>query len=269
MYVVRNGVSLSRHIQVVLMVLSCRQKLTIIALLFYWSAIFILSHIPIPQMFVFMGNIPASDKTLHYLAYLVLSFLLWLAISPGKKVNWRKSGVWWVLFVVVWYGVFDEWLQGYVGRNPDIKDFFADLAGALTGLVLLSVFSFWPVSIVLTGAIIFVLTNFMQAGLGEQLLMISAAFYLFAYAFFCLLWTRYMYHCLPIRAPQPKWLAGALAVPAGFMLTVELFCVVAGSGFSLSRIVISAIGIAAVVITIYLAALYRPRPAKEISPEET
>jgi hypothetical protein len=216
-----------------------------------------------------MGNIPASDKTLHYLAYLVLSFLLWYAINPGKKVNWRKAGVWWVLFVVVWYGVFDEWLQGYVGRNPDIKDFFADLAGAFTGLVLLSVFSFWPASLVLTGATIFVLTNFLQAGLAEQLPVTSAAFYLFAYAFFSVLWTRYIYHSLPIRAPQTGWLAGALAVPAGFMLTVELFCVVAGSGFSLSRIVISAIGIAAVVITIYLAALYRTRLAKGIPPEET
>ena len=267
MYVVRSGGSLSRHIQVILMVLSRRQKLAIIPLLFYWSAIFVLSHIPIPQMF--LGNIPASDKTLHFLAYLILSFLLWLAVSPDKKVNWRKATVWWVLFAVVWYGVFDEWLQGYVGRNPDIKDFFADLAGALTGLVLLSVFSFWPASIVLTGAIIFVLTNFMQAGLAEQLPMISEAFYLFAHVFFSLLWTRYMYHCLPIRAPQTRWLAGALAVPVGFLLTVELFCVVAGSGFSLSRIVISAIGIAAVVITIYLTALFRPSLAKKISSDES
>jgi len=60
-----------------------------------------------------------------------------------------------------------------------------------------------------------------------------------------------------------------LALPIVLLLIMELFCVVAGSGFSLSPIVISAIGIAAVVITIYLAALYCPRPAKEISPEET
>jgi len=122
---------------------------------------------------------------------------------------------------------------------------------------------------VLTGAIIFVLTNFMQAGLAEQLPIISAAFYLFAYAFFGLLWTRYVYQSLPIRAPQLKWLAGALAVPAGFLLTVELFCIVVGNGFSLSRIVISAIGIAAVVITIYLAALFHPSLAKKISSDES
>lgn len=239
------------------MAISRRQKLIIIGLLFYWTALFILTHIPLPQ--IFFGKIPPSDKTLHYLAYLVLSFLLWFAIGLGKKVNWRKAAVWWVLFAVVWYGVFDEWLQGYVGRNPDIKDFFADVGGAVSGLILLSVFSFWPASLVLTGAVIFVLTNFIQGGLAEVMPVISAAFYLFAYAFFSLMWTRYMYHCLPIRAPQLKWLAGALAVPVGFLSTVYLFCAVADNSFSLLHIVTSAVGIIAVVITIYVSALLRPR----------
>jgi len=244
------------------MAISRQQKLTIIALLFYWSTLFILTHIPIPQ--IFFGKILPSDKTLHYLAYLVLSFLLWFAIGAGKKVNWRKAAVWLVLFVVVWYGVFDEWLQGYVGRSPDIKDFFADVGGAVSGLILLSVFSFWPASLVLTGAVIFVLTNFMQAGLAELLPVISAAFYLFGYAFFSLIWTRYMYHCLPIRAPQLKWLAGALTVPVGFLSTVELFCVVVGNGLNILHIVISAVGIIAVVIAIYLTALFCPSLTEEL-----
>ena len=244
------------------MALSNRQKLTVTALLIYWSFLFVLTHIPIPQ--IFFGEMSPSDKTLHYFAYLVLSFLLWFAISPGKKVSWRKAGVWWVLFAVVWYGVFDEWLQGYVGRNPDIKDFFADLAGAVTGLIVLSIFSFRPASLVLTGAVIFVLTNFVQAGPAEQLPMTSGVFYLFAYAFFSLIWTRYMHHHLPIRAPQVKWLAGAITVPAAFLITVNLFCVVAGNGFSLLHTVISAAGIIGVVITIYLTALFRPSLTGEL-----
>ena len=92
------------------MVLSRRQKLTIISLLFYWPGVFILAHIPIPQL-VYKAQV--SDKSLHFLAYLVLVFLLWFAISPNKKVNWRKAAVWWILFVVVLYGVVDELLQGY------------------------------------------------------------------------------------------------------------------------------------------------------------
>lgn len=115
------------------MVLSRRRKLTIISLLLYWSGVFILTYIPVPQL-VYKAQV--SDKSLHFLVYLVLVFLLWFAISPNKKVNWRKAAVWWVLFVVVWYGVVDEWLQSYVGRTCDIMDFFADLAGTLAGLIL-------------------------------------------------------------------------------------------------------------------------------------
>jgi len=240
-----------------------RQKLTIIPVVLYWPAIFILSHIPIPQLVL---EIQVSDKTLHCLAYLVLVFLLWFAISPFKKVNWRRAGVWWVLCVVVWYGVFDEWLQGYVGRNPNVMDFFADVAGALIGLILLSIFPFWPVSLALTGAAIFVLTNFMGANLADLLPVTNAVFHLFGYAFFSLLWTRYMYHFLPIKAPQPKWLIGALTLPIGFLLAVELFSALAGSGFRLSRVVISAVGIAAVVITIYLIALFRRSSTQKLSP---
>jgi len=124
------------------MALSYRQKVTIILLLLYWPAIFILSHIPLENVPGWVIRIDVSDKFLHYLGYLVLVFLLWFVISPGRKVNWRRASVWLVLLVVVWYGAIDEWLQGYVGRCPDIMDFLADLSGALTGLILLSIFRF-------------------------------------------------------------------------------------------------------------------------------
>jgi hypothetical protein len=198
-----------------------------------------------------------SDKTLHYLAYFVLVFLLWFATSPERKVNWRKAAVWWILFVVVVYGVIDEWLQGYAGRSSDVLDFLANLAGAFTGLVLLSIFEFWPASLALTAAAIFVLTNFMRASLADQKPVINAAFHLCAYAFFSLVWTRCMYHLLPIKAPRAKWLIGALALPMGFLFGVELFSAVAGNGFRPLCVFISAVGIAAVVITIYLTALFR------------
>ena len=236
------------------MTLSGRQKLTIIPLLLYWPAIFIATHIPKMPIWVIRAHI--SDKILHYIAYLVLVFLLWFAISPYKKVRWRRAAVWWVLFVIAWYGVVDEWLQGYVGRNPDVVDFLANLTGAITSLIVLSIFPFWPASLVLTGIVIFVLTNFMQANLADRLPVTNAAFYLCAYALFSLLWTRCLHHLLPIKAPQTKWLAAALAVPTGFLLVVELFSAVAGNGFRLRCVIISAAGIAAVVITIFLTALF-------------
>ena len=118
------------------MALSRRQKLVLAALLMYWPAIFIETHIPqIPR---WVSQVVASDKVMHFVAYFFLSFLLWFAANPNKKVHWRKPSVWLILFVVVWYGVIDEWLQMYVGRNTDVRDFFADLAGAITGLMILS-----------------------------------------------------------------------------------------------------------------------------------
>ncbi len=248
------------------MALSLRQKLTIVSLLFYWPGIFILTHIPLARVPSWVIGAHIYDKTFHYFAYLVLVFLLWFAISPYRKVNWRRAAVWWILFVVVWYGVFDEWLQGYVGRDPDVMDFFTDLAGTLTGLILLSIFPFWPASLGLTAAAIFVLTNFMQANLTDSLPVTNAVFHLLAYGFFTMVWIRYMYHLLPIKAPQPKWLIGALAVPTGFLLAVELFFTAAGNGFRLSCTIVSAVGIAAVVITIYLIALCRRRFTKKLSP---
>jgi VanZ family protein len=236
------------------MALSHRQKLTIVPLLLYWPGIFILTHIPIPQL-VYKAQV--SDKSLHFLAYLVLVFLLWFAISPNKKVNWRKAAVWWVLFVVVWYGVVDEWLQGYVGRTCDIMDFLADLAGTLAGLILFSFFTFWPVLLVVMGTTIFTLTNFTRANLADLVPITNAMFNLFAYGFFTMLWLQYIHLFLPMKAPKPKWMIAALALPIGFLLTVKLFSVIFGKDFVVQDVIISAVGIITVVATIYLIALFR------------
>ena len=247
------------------MALSFKQKLSIIPVLLYWPVIFILTHIPIPQI-MFESLQHVSDKTLHYIAYLILVFLLWFAVSPNKKVNWRGAAAWWVFFVVAGYGGVDEWLQGYVGRDPDIMDFAADLAAALTGLILLSIFPFWPIFIALTGATIFVSTNLMQVNLAGQLSLIDAIFHLFAYVIFSLLWIRYMYDLLPIKAPNPKWLIGAFAVPTVFLLGVETFSAVTGGGFRLQDIIISAVGITTVVSTVFLMALIRQGFAQKSPP---
>jgi len=248
------------------MALTYRQKLTVISLLLYWPGVFILAHIPIPQL-VIRAHI--CDKYIHSLAYLVLVFLLWFAISPNSKVNWRKATVWWVVFVVVWYGVFDEWLQGYVGRNPDVIDFFADLAGTLAGLILLSIFAFWPASLIVAGIIIFLLTNLTQVNPAELMPATNAAFHFFAYGFFAVLWIQYMNRFLPIKAPQVKWLIVASVLPTGLLLVVKLFSVISGRDFAATDIIIATGSIATVVGTIFLTALFRRRFARRLSADDT
>jgi VanZ family protein len=202
-----------------------------------------------------------SDKSLHFIAYLVLVFLLWCAISPDRKVNWRKAAAWWVLLVMVCYGVIDELLQGVVvGRSCDAMDFLADLVGVTTGLILLTFFTFWPAFLVVTGIIIYALTNLVRTSLSDLLPpAANLAFFLCAYGFFTMLWIQNISLFLPSKAPKLKWLIVASALPMGFLVTVKLFSIFAGRDFRQRDVIIAAVGIVAVVITIYLIGLFRCR----------
>lgn len=245
------------------MLLSRRHKLTVILLLFYWPAIFILSHIPMARVPPWVLQVNISDKVLHYLGHLVLVFLLWFAISPYRRVNWRRAVVWWVILVVVWYGAFDEWLQGYVGRNPNVMDFFADLAGTLTSLFILSIFAFWPAAVVITATIIFAATNLSRVNLAQTLPTISATFNLFAYSFFSILWVEYMRRFMQLWPPQIKWLKVAFVLPIAFLLMVRLFSAILRRGFGLTDTFAAAAGIGVVVVTYYLTALLKCKIAKK------
>ncbi len=227
----------------------------------YWPIIFILAHIPIPPLVRKAG---VSDKIIHFVAYLVLVFLLWFAISPDRKVTWRRATAWWIFLVTVCYGVIDELLQGVVvGRSCDVMDFFADLGGVTTGLILLTFFTFWPAFIVVTGITIFALTNLTRVNLADLLPpAVNMAFYLFAFGFFAMLWIQNMRLFLPLKAPKLKWLIAASALPMGLLVAVKLFSIISGRDFRLQDVIIAAAGIAAVVVTIYLIDLFRCRRAQ-------
>lgn len=235
------------------MAVSRRQKVTIISLVFYWLSFFILAHIPVPGI---VSKAGVSDKGMHFLAYLILVFLLWFAVSPDQKVSWRKAVVWWVFIVLTGYGAADELLQGFTGRNCDVMDMVANLTGILAGLILFSVFSFWPAALLVTGAVIFGITNITRANLAELVPVTNAIFHLFAYPIFSMLWICYMHLYLSLKPPKPKWLMAALAVPIGLLLTVKLFSVILGKGFGLREVIISVVGIAAVITIIYLITLF-------------
>jgi VanZ family protein len=239
-----------------------RQKLIIISFLIYWPLIFVLAHIPIPQLVRKAG---VSDKIIHLTAYLLLVFLMWFAVSPDRKVNWRKAAAWWVLLVAVSYGIIDELLQGVVpGRSCDIMDFFADLAGVLTGLILFTFFAFWPAFLLVTGITIFALTNLTRVNLADLLPVAYVAFHPFAYGFFTVLWIQNMHLFLPLKAPKIKWLIVASALPTAFLVMVKLFSVITGRFCRLQDAIIAAVGIAAVVITIYLVGLFRCRRSRTV-----
>jgi VanZ family protein len=237
------------------MTFSHQQKIAACLLALYWPALFVLAHIPIPYV---VQEADVSDKSLHFLAYLVLAFLLWSVVSGNQKVNWRRASPWLVLFVIVVYGILDEWLQGYVaGRSSDVWDFFADLAGALAGLILSSFLTFWPAGLLAAATFIFGITNVTRANLADLLPVTNVVFHLLAYAILTVLWIQYMHLFLAVKAPEAKWLILAFAGPAGFLIIVKFFSVIAGKNFAFSDIVTSFGAIAAVVIAFYLGASFR------------
>ena len=248
----------------ILMTLSLRQKITTALLVIYWPTLFILAHTPIPQAVI---QAQVSDKTLHFLAYLILVFLLWFAISPDKKASWRRTAVWSVILVMIGYGIVDEWLQGCVGRNCDIRDFAADLVAITIGLILFSVFTFWPAALLVAGTAIFGITNISRVNLGDVLPITNTMFYLFSYAIFTLLWLQFIHSPLLAFArkqggpkpPKPRWLITALALPTGLLLTVKLSSAILGRAFGLRDVILAVVGIVVVVAAIYLTALFRQR----------
>jgi VanZ family protein len=236
------------------MALTRRQKLTLAALVLYWPIIFILSHIPIPQL-VYKAQV--SDKILHLVVYLLLVFLVWFAICPNAKVNWRRPAVWWILLVVVWYGVLDEWLQGYVGRQPSVADFFADLVGVLLALIVLSFFTFYPAALVITAGTIFLLTNLSRTNPAELLPLGNALFHLFSYAFFAALWIRFIHHYLPFKPPQLKWILVSVALPTALVFAVKLSTIILQRHFNIQSLFLSAAGIVITINAAFVVGLVR------------
>jgi len=228
------------------MALSLQRKITALVLALYWPTLFILAHIPIPQV---VREADVSDKSFHFLAFLVLTFLLWFALRGDEKVSWRRPAAWWIFLLVVGYAVVDELLQGVVtGRSCDVRDFFLDVAGILTGLIVCSIATFWPAALVVAAVFIFGMTNVARANVADVLPVTSALFYLCAYAVFTMLWLQCLKRYRPrLRAQRMaiRWMLLALAVPAALLLTVTLASVVLGRTFIVRDLLICAVGIAA------------------------
>jgi len=239
------------------MTLSYQQKIAACVLVLYWPGLFVLAHIPIPHV---VQEADVSDKSLHFLAFLILTFLIWSAVSGDRKVKWRRAAPWLVLFVIVVYGILDEWLQMYVpGRSCDVRDFFTDLAGVLAGLILSSFLTFWPAGFLVAATFIFGITNVTQANLADLLPVTNAVFHLLAYAILTVQWIQCTHLFPAVKAPKAKWLILVLAGPTGFLIIVKLFSVIAGKDFALSDIIISVGAIAAVVTIFYLRALFHKK----------
>ena len=106
-----------------------------IALPIYWIVLLAATHYPRVPM---PGEIPQSDKVLHFAAFGLLAFLLWRFMAARPRPLTAAS-VWIAAAVLVPYAALDEYTQQFVGRYTDLADAIADVAGILCVLAVLEV----------------------------------------------------------------------------------------------------------------------------------
>ena len=240
-----------------------RQKAVIAALVLYWPTLFVLAHIPIPEV---VRRADVSDKSLHVLMYMILTFLLWSALKPQSKTNWRHLAPWLTLAVVLVYALCDEYLQRFVaGRSMDAHDLVADVVGAVAALVVVSIFSFWPALLIVTATTIYTLAVFTRANLTELLPVTSTLFHLGTYSFFTLQWIACLRSKFAIRRPDRRWLGMSLIAPLSLLLITKASALISGKAFEGWDIVAAAVGVLGTV-TIW-SILARPRANRANRPE--
>jgi VanZ family protein len=228
------------------MAMAQRRKWMILALALYWPALFVLAHIPIPQV---VREANMSDKGLHFLVYAILTFLLWSAVGPDSKVKWRRPGGWLILAAVLLYSLCDEGLQHFVsGRSADAKDLVADLAGAAVALGILTVFSFWPAGAIVTAITVYMLPVLARRNLMNLLPVMTTVFYVGGYATFTLLWTRCLRWPKGARRVGWAWLAASVSGPLALLAVTRISAKAAGRPFDRWDMLAAAMGILAGVL---------------------
>ncbi len=110
-----------------------------IPLIVYWVILFVFTTIPVdtmPKLF------DVQDKLEHFLAYFVLSTLLFLSLHFQNQYKFIKKNVVAVTIIcIMLYGAIDELHQILIpGRMADIFDWIADFMGGSLGIIFTSLF---------------------------------------------------------------------------------------------------------------------------------
>lgn len=231
------------------MALLQRHKITIAITTAYCLVLATVTHIPMPNWARKTGF---SDKTMHCLAYFVLVCLLWFAVSPDKKANWRRLRVWLVLLIIIAYGILDEILQGFTGRSASVADFVADILGALTGFAVVSFLSLPHTMLLLAAISMFLVPSIAKSGLVISAGLCDKGINFMAFAFLTVAWIQYKRVVLNLNLGRISFIITSLTLPVMVLICVKLFCVFKDISFGYSSIVAAAFGILAMVFVMLL-----------------
>jgi len=224
-----------------------RHKAVLLVLGIYWPVIFWLTHIPVPDVARQSGM---SDKTMHILAYLALTFLVWFAVSPYHKVRLNKPKAWLVLIGVLCYGALDELLQGRVGRSVDAMDFAANLFGVVLGLGLLSILGFWSALLAVSAVFIFVISNMSNLLHLSQFAHyhLNALFHFTAYTAFTLIWIQYLDRRGNLLTGWALWLTVSLVMPVLLLFAIKVTAPFFGRPFDWIDVATGLFGISSAIL---------------------
>lgn len=235
------------------MALFLQRKISIITLALYWPALIVFAHVPVPAS---VRSAQVSDKCLHFLAYLVLAFLVWFSIEPKEKVKWRKIHVWLILLGLTAYGAIDEIIQSFVGRSCDAMDIAANVSGIFFSLLLLTFLSFLPAGFLVSGVVIFGIANVAKTNLAETFPVAYGIFHFFAYAIFTLFWLSNMNLLFPKKQGKFQWLIMAGGIPVCFLIIVRISSYLLGRGINSEDIIFPVAAIIIVAVAGYLKVFF-------------
>ena len=115
-----------------------KNKITLvyIPLVVYWIILLIATSIPAQSV----PSFGVGDKVNHFLAYFILSILLYLTFSfQEKSLFAKRNAALLTIAVVLLYGVLDELHQMLIpGRSAEFLDWAADAVGAICGVLIIS-----------------------------------------------------------------------------------------------------------------------------------
>ena len=106
-----------------------------LALPVYWIALAAATHYPRVQI---PGELPSSDKILHFSAFAILAFLLWQVLASRARPL-TAATVWIAAAILIPYAAIDEYTQQFVGRYTELADWVANAAGIICVLAVLEI----------------------------------------------------------------------------------------------------------------------------------
>jgi VanZ family protein len=115
------------------------RRATAVAFAVYWIALFIGTHVPIPQG-VGVGE---TDKLIHFFAYAGLAALAVLTVGLRAGAGLRARHIGLIVVGLAAFGGIDELTQPLVRREADWFDWYFDVAGVIVGTTLGATAAHW------------------------------------------------------------------------------------------------------------------------------